>query len=55
MIAAVMSELQLVGLSSQRDAGQLMSQADSEDWLAAHQAADVIDRVGARFRIARAV
>ncbi len=55
MIAAVMSELQFVGLSSQRDAGQLMSQANSEDWLTTHQTADVVDRIRAGFRITRAV
>src|ERR1035441_5199943 len=32
-----------------------MAQTDSEDWLAAHQASYVIDRVGARFGIAGAV
>ncbi len=34
MIAAVVSEFQLESLAAERDAGQLMSQADSEDRLA---------------------
>src|ERR1700736_4410576 len=52
MIPAVVAEFQLERFASQRDAGKLMSEADSEDGLAAHEPPDVVDRVGAGLRIA---
>src|SRR5690242_5633698 len=51
MVAAVVSELELEGLAAQRDAGQLMSEADAENRLATHEAANVVHRVGARLGI----
>jgi hypothetical protein len=36
MIAAVMAELQLVGLAAERQADQLMAEADAEDRYSAH-------------------
>src|SRR3989442_11263892 len=47
MIPAVMSKFQLVGFSTEGNARQLMSQADTEDGLTPHQTTDVIYRVGA--------
>src|SRR5207245_1565343 len=55
MISAVMSKFQLVGFSTQSDARELMSQADTEDGLPSHEAADVIYRIGAGLGIAWAV
>src|SRR5258708_39497064 len=55
MISAMVAEFQLESLASERDAGKLMSQADSEDRLASHQAPNIVDRVSAGFGIARAV
>src|SRR5208337_631068 len=55
MISAVVAEFQLEGLASERNASELMSQANSKYRLASHQATNVVDRVGAGFRIARAV
>ena len=43
VIAAAMAELQLVGLAAQREAEQLMAEADAEDRLLAVQLADVPD------------
>src|SRR5208282_5391533 len=55
MISAVVAEFQLEGLASERYADELMAQANSEDWLPSHQAANVVDRVGAGLGISRAV
>src|ERR1700675_4765998 len=55
MISAVVTEFQLEGLPSERDARELMSQANSEDRLASHQAPNVVDRVGAGLGIAWAI
>ena len=55
MVAAVMPEFEFESFAAERDARQLMSETDAEDGLAAHEAADVIDRVRARFGIARTV
>src|SRR6476659_1740975 len=51
MIAAVMSELQLESFAAERKAGELMSEADAEDGLAAHEASDVIDGISTRLGI----
>src|SRR5579872_1389910 len=51
MIAAVMPELQLVGLASERDAGKLVAKTNSKDRLAAHETANVVDRVSTGFGI----
>src|SRR5262249_40631108 len=51
MIAAVVPELELEGFSAQRESGQLVSQANSEDGLPPHEPADVVYRIGARLRI----
>src|SRR5438270_13450015 len=55
MISAMMSKFQLVSFSAQSDSRQLMSQADTEDGLASHQASDVVDSVSAGFGIAWSV
>src|SRR5208337_5100421 len=55
MIPAVVAEFQFEGLAAERYAGELMSQADSEDRLASHQAPYVVDRIGAGLGIARPV
>ena len=55
MVAAVMSEFQFESLAAERDAGQLVPETNSEDGLASHEAADVIDGVGARLGVAGAV
>src|SRR5664280_3736218 len=55
MIAAVVTEAQFVSLSTQRDANQLMSEADAEDGHAPHQPANALLCVGHRLGIARAV
>src|SRR5712691_3982029 len=55
VIAAVMSEFQLVGLAAERDTDELMSKADAEDRLATHQATDVVHCVSARLGIAGTV
>src|ERR1700687_4971823 len=46
MIPAVVAEFQLEGLPSERNSGELMSEANSENRLASHQAANVADRLG---------
>src|ERR1035437_4747719 len=55
MIAAVVTEAQFVSLSTQRDADQLMSEADAEDGHASHHLANALLCVGHRLRIARPV
>src|ERR1035437_9238050 len=55
MIAAVVAEAQFVSLSTQRDADQLMSEADAEDGHASHHLANALLCVGHRLRIARPV
>src|SRR5436305_443862 len=55
MIAAVVSEFEFESFAAERNAGKLMSEADAENRLASHKAADVVDRVGARLGIAGAV
>ena len=55
MVGAAMSEFQLVRLAAQREAEQLVAQADAEDRLLADQLADVADLRHQRLRIARTV
>src|SRR3984893_14796346 len=55
MIASVVPELQLEGLPAQRDSGQLMPQANSKNRLPTQEPSDRINRVGARFGIARPI
>ena len=55
MVRAAMSELQLVGLTAEREAEQLVAEADAEDRLLADQLADVRDLRLERLGIARAV
>src|SRR5258706_15217576 len=55
IMPAMVAEFQLESLASERDAGELMSQADSEDRLASHQAPNIVDRICAGFGIARSV
>ena len=55
MIAAVVAELELVCLTTKRKTGELMSQTNTEYGHTAHQAANVVHRVGARLRVARTV
>ena len=55
MIAAVVSEFEFESFAAERDAGQLMPEADAKDRLASHEAADVVHGVSARLGIAGAV
>src|SRR5260370_35808805 len=55
MISAVVAEFQLEGLPSERNSGELMSQADSENRLPSHQAPNVVDGIRAGVGIARAI
>ncbi len=55
MIRAAVAELELERLRAAGQAEQLMAQADAEDRLLAQQAADRVDRVFERLRIAGAV
>ena len=55
MIATVVAELQLESLSAERDAGELMPQADAKNWLAPHQSPDGIYGIRTRLGIAGAV
>src|ERR1700687_195915 len=55
MISAVVAEFQLEGFPSERNAGKLMSQADSEDRLASQQAPNIVDRIRAGLGIARTI
>ena len=55
MIAAVVAELQLVGLAAEGEADQLVAEADAEDRDTTHQAADVFLGVGAGLGVAGAV
>src|ERR1700720_2872746 len=55
MIPAIVAKFQLERLPAQRDAGELMAQTDSENWLASHKAAYVVDRIRAGLGVARAV
>ena len=55
MVAAVVSELELVGLAAEGEADELMAEADAEDGDFAHHAANVVLRVGHRLGIAGAV
>src|ERR1700687_558832 len=55
MIPAVVAEFQLEGLASERYAGELMSQANSENRLPSHQSPNVVDRIRAGLGIARPV
>src|SRR5579859_6598377 len=50
-----MSKLELVSLAAKRQAGELMSETDAEDGRTSHESADIIGRVRARLRIARAI
>src|ERR1700691_5038415 len=45
MISAMMAKFELKGLAAERDAGQLMPQANPEDRLASHESPNVIDSV----------
>ena len=55
MVAAMMPELEFERLAAECDARKLMSEADAEDGLPSHQAANVVHCVGARLGIAGAV
>src|SRR5690349_20700414 len=55
MVSDVVSKLEFVGLAAERDARELMSEADSENGLPPHQASNVVDGVRAWFRIAGAI
>src|SRR5271165_3184904 len=55
MIPAMVAELQLESFAAQRDASELMSQANSEDRHSPYQAADRIDSISTRLRIAWAI
>src|SRR6202521_5951748 len=55
MIAAAVAELQLVGLSAEGQAEELMAEADPEDRNLPDEMADVLLRVRDRLRIARTV
>ena len=55
MIRAAVAELELVGLAAQRQAEDLMAQADAEDGLLADQLANLLRLVLERLGIAGAV
>src|SRR5271157_4334357 len=55
MIAAVMSELELISLASKSDPDQLVPETDSEDRCSSSQLANILLRVSDWLRIARAV
>src|SRR5947209_13232159 len=55
MIAAAVSELQLVRAAAEREPEELMAEADAEDRDLADEMADVFLRVRHRLRIARTV
>ena len=55
MIAAVVSEFEFESLAAEGDAGQLVAQADAEDGLTSHEAADVVHGVGTGLGVAGAV
>src|SRR5438067_1385896 len=52
MVAAVMSAVEFVGLAAESEADQLMTEADSEDGFAPHEAANILLGVVARLGIA---
>src|ERR1700716_3913670 len=55
MVPAMMAKLQLEGLATECDTGELMTQTDPENRLPSHQSADRIDRIRTRLGIARPV
>ncbi len=55
MIRAVVAEFQFEGFAAQREAAELVAEADAENGDAARQLADIVVGIGDRFRIARAV
>src|SRR5450432_816561 len=55
MIAAMVSELQFVGAAAESEADELMAETNSEDRCLAHEATNIVCRVGARFGITGAV
>src|SRR6185437_11769005 len=55
MVAAVVAELELVGLAAQRQPDQLVPEADAEDGHAAQEPANALHRIRARLRIAGAI
>src|SRR5271155_3949641 len=55
MIPAVVAEFQLEGFTSERDAGNLVSQTNPENRLPSHQASNVVDGVRTGLGIARPV
>src|SRR5258707_3543652 len=55
MVPTMMAKLQLEGLATECDTGELMTQTDSENRLPSHQSADRIDRIRTRLGIARPV
>src|SRR5579862_127392 len=55
MISAMVAEFELVSFAAEGKPRELMSEANSENRLAPHQSSDVVDGIGAWFRIAGAV
>src|SRR4051794_29492153 len=55
MVAAAMSELQLVRAAAEREAEELVAEADAEDRDLPDEMADVLLRVRHRLRIARPI
>src|SRR5258708_23965774 len=55
MVSTMMSKLQLEGLATECDTGELMTQTDSENRLPSHQSADRIDGISTRLGIPRPV
>src|SRR5436305_3444260 len=55
MIAAMMSELELVSSAAEREADKLMSEADAEYGSLAHEAANIVPRVIHGLRVTGAV
>src|SRR5690348_1205890 len=55
MIAAMVPEFEFESFAAERKSGELMAEADAEDWLASHEAADVVHGVSTWLGIAGTV
>src|SRR5258707_12541020 len=51
MVPAMMAKLQLEGLATERDTGELMTQTDPENRLPSHQSANRGHRIGTRLGV----
>src|SRR5579863_6415113 len=55
MVPAMMAKLQLKSFSTERNANQLMSQANAKDRLPTHQPANAVHGICTRLRITRSI